>query len=218
MQGDVIAIANARGEVVARYSYDAWGVPTVTQDSSDCQIATINPYRYRSYYHDAQIAKYYLQSRYYDPDTGRFVNGDEVQFSIIGRDVLSHNLFVYCKNAPIISIDPWGCWYIPLKTLGKILLAFAINPIATVLIGIGLWKLKTILVAKYSLLLAKLGAFWGPIVQGVIILVGALLGIPSILDFASALWDCVMQRKKGLEFTFKKTWFGMPYSLDFYAV
>ena len=67
-------------------------------------------------------------------------------------------------------------------------------------------------------MLAKLGAFWGPVVQGAIVLIGALLGVPTILDFAEALWDCVMQRKKGLEFTFKKTWFGMPYSLDFCAV
>ena len=71
---------------------------------------------------------------------------------------------------------------------------------------------------KIYLIAAKLGAFWGPVVQGAIVLIGALLGVPTILGFAEALWNCVMQRKKGVEFTFKKTWFGMPYSLDYCAV
>ena len=217
LQGDVIAIVDKDAETVSRYSYDAWGVPTVKQDTSGCSIATINPFRYRSYYFDEETDLYYLQSRYYDAGVGRFVNGDDVYFLRIVDVLFGSNLYTYCKNDPISNNDPTGYWYISLSTLRNILLAFAINPIASVLIGLGLWKLKTILVAKYTLLLAKLGAFWGPVVQGALVFVGAALGIPSILDFAVALWDCVMQRKRGLNFTFKKTWFGMPYSLDFYA-
>lgn len=65
LQGDVIAIVDEDVEIVAKYSYDAWGVCTVVSDTSECSIATINPYRYRGYYYDNEIGMYYLQSRYY---------------------------------------------------------------------------------------------------------------------------------------------------------
>ena len=64
LQGDVIAITNANGAVVARYTYDAWGVPTIKEDTSGCNIATVNPFRYRGYYYDTETKLYYLQSRY----------------------------------------------------------------------------------------------------------------------------------------------------------
>ncbi len=51
---------------------------------------------------------YYLQSRYYDPIVGRFVNGDEVEITIMQQGVIEHNLFAYCKNSPIISVDELG--------------------------------------------------------------------------------------------------------------
>ena len=50
-RGDIVGIYNGNGDLKATYSYDAWGVPTITQDTSDRQIATINPFRYRSYYY-----------------------------------------------------------------------------------------------------------------------------------------------------------------------
>ena len=68
LQGDVIAIVDKDAQTVARYSYDAWGVCTVTHDSVG--IATINPFRYRGYYYDEEIGLYYLQSRYYDASVG----------------------------------------------------------------------------------------------------------------------------------------------------
>ena len=65
LQGDIIAITDKDAKVVAKYSYDAWGVCTISQDSSDCGIAAVNPFRYRGYYYDIEIGLYYLQSRYY---------------------------------------------------------------------------------------------------------------------------------------------------------
>ena len=104
LQGDVIAIVDKDAETVARYSYDAWGVPTIKQDTSGCQIATINPFRYRAYYYDEEIGMYYLQSRYYDACVGRFLISDEQ----IGFDPLNLNLFAYCKNDPVKSVDIYG--------------------------------------------------------------------------------------------------------------
>ena len=58
LQGDVIAITNSKGEVVARYTYDAWGVCTIVSDNTGI-IARINPYRYRSYYYNQDIELLY---------------------------------------------------------------------------------------------------------------------------------------------------------------
>ena len=106
LQGDVIAITDDNGETVAKYSYDAWGVCTVEQDLSG--IANINPYRYRSYYYDSEIGMYYLQSRYYNPTVGRFVNGDEVRYLGVNNTVLSYDLFSYCESQPVSNYDPFG--------------------------------------------------------------------------------------------------------------
>ena len=110
LQGDVIAITNANAEVVARYKYDAWGVPAIKQDTSGCQIATINPFRYRGYYYDEEIDLYYLQSRYYDAGVGRFISSDEA--SIFNNTSytasISINKFSYCLNNPTNNTDDCG--------------------------------------------------------------------------------------------------------------
>ena len=108
LQGDIIAIADQNGNIVAKYDYDAWGVCTVTKDISNCNIATVNPYRYRGYYFDNEIGMYYLQSRYYNAGVGRFVNGDEILFLGTNRTLLSYNLFSYCQNNGVMHIDASG--------------------------------------------------------------------------------------------------------------
>lgn len=103
LQGDVIGIVDKDAHVIVRYNYDAWGVPIVTLDTSESGIAIINPFRYRGYYYDGEIGMYYLQSRYYDPVVGRFVNGDE-SHCIDGLG----NLFSYCENLPVMKTDYEG--------------------------------------------------------------------------------------------------------------
>ena len=110
-QGDVIAIVNRLGEDVAMYSYDAWGVCTEATTNTELtlgiDIANINPFRYRGYYYDAEIGLYYLQSRYYNPVVGRFVNGDDMQMFTVSSDVRC-NLYVYCNNTPTMDADILG--------------------------------------------------------------------------------------------------------------
>ena len=104
-QGDVIAIYNWDGtQLVASYEYDAWGNCTITQDATG--IGAINPIRYRGYYFDSEIGMYYLQSRYYDPNTGRFINSDAITDP--GAGVLSNNTFIYCANNPVGFSDSNG--------------------------------------------------------------------------------------------------------------
>ena len=120
LQGDVVALVDDNGETVARYSYDAFGVPTVLEDHTDIQITRINPFLYRGYYYDWEIGMYYLQSRYYDPNLGRFLNGDDTEFLGGNNKVLSWNLFAYCENDSIGQYDPLGTdayWITDSKTL-----------------------------------------------------------------------------------------------------
>ena len=110
-QGDVIAIYNWSGSTkVAEYKYDAWGNCTIVSDTSSTGIATLNPIRYRGYYYDNDLGLYYLQSRYYDSEIGRFVNSDNVTDP--GAGLMGFNTFIYCGNNPVNAADPTGHWII----------------------------------------------------------------------------------------------------------
>ena len=106
LQGDVMAIVDATGTAVVSYTYDAWGnILSVTGSMADT-LGESNPLRYRGYYYDGETELYYLQSRYYDPELGRFINED----SLISSDqsVLGNNLFAYCLNNPVSRNDNRG--------------------------------------------------------------------------------------------------------------
>ncbi len=120
LQGDVIAISDAGGNTVARYSYDAWGKCSIAEDTTTVGIASINPYRYRSYYYDTETGLYYLQSRYYDPEVGRFINGDEAKMAVRKSTVVGSNLFTYCFNSVTNSRDPLGLDAIWLQATGSV--------------------------------------------------------------------------------------------------
>ena len=109
LQGDIIAIANKNGKTVAEYSYDAWGVPTILSDNTGV-IANVNPFRYRSYYFDVEIGLYYLQSRYYDANTGRFVNTDSADVISQSSNIFDCNIYIYCHNNPVNNIDISGAF------------------------------------------------------------------------------------------------------------
>ena len=141
LQGDVIAIVDKDAQTVARYSYDAWGVCTVTQDSVG--IATINPFRYRGYYYDEEIKFYYLQSRYYDAGVGRFINCDAVDCLINGETANRLNEFAYCENDPVDNDDPNGMWiqYVIGAAIGGILnVVFYVIDCAIAKVKVNVWK------------------------------------------------------------------------------
>lgn len=61
------------------------------------------------YYYDTETNLYYLQSRYYDAETGRFINADDSNILLISADsVLGINLFGYCFNNPVMMVDDEG--------------------------------------------------------------------------------------------------------------
>ena len=113
LSGDVDQIFSTSGKLVARYIYDTWGSTLSVTDASGKaitdanHIANINPIRYRGYYFDAETGLYYLQSRYYDTSTRRFLNADTLLGANAGA---AYNLFAYCGNNPINLID-WSGEY-----------------------------------------------------------------------------------------------------------
>ena len=101
-----------QGDIVAKYTYDAWGdIVSVTDANGNAitnqdHVANQNPIRYRGYYYDTESGLYYLNSRYYDPVTGRFVNAD----SQLNPNLLGKNLFSYCENNPVQKSDFTGLY------------------------------------------------------------------------------------------------------------
>ena len=78
----------------------------VDVSSNASHVGNINPLRYRGYYYDSETGLYYLNSRYYDPETGRFINADD-QLNT-GAGLFGNNLFAYCLNNPINNVDSDG--------------------------------------------------------------------------------------------------------------
>ena len=124
--------------LVGQYAYDTWGNCAILQDTNG--IATLNPFRYRGYYYDTETELYYLKSRYYDPETGRFISPDDISY-LDPETIGGLNLYAYCLNNPIMYVDPtghapWWSWFISgLQVLAGIVLCFVPG---TQGIGVGL--------------------------------------------------------------------------------
>ena len=108
MQGDILYIYNTSGEIVTTYAYDAWGSIVSQTGTLSSTVGEANPFRYRGYYLDSETGLYYLQSRYYDPTVGRFLNADESNVLEKNRPSLINNLFMYCNNCSTMFFDPYG--------------------------------------------------------------------------------------------------------------
>ena len=111
LQGDVVAILDRTGTAMVSYTYDAWGNLCDTTGTLATTLGAHNPLRYRGYVYDQGIGLYYLQSRYYNPTLGRFLNADALVAT--GQGLLGNNMFAYCGNNPINRTDPLGTLYTP---------------------------------------------------------------------------------------------------------
>ena len=96
------------GQIVVEYTYDAWG--NILNISGDLELGTINPLRYRGYFYDNETKLYFLQTRYYDPSIGRFINAD----GQLNGNFLGLNMYAYCENNPVNMCDCGGnCPHVP---------------------------------------------------------------------------------------------------------
>ena len=110
--GNLLALLDSSGNIVVQYKYDAWGNHTVTDANGNAitdanHIGNLNPFRYRGYYFDCETGFYFLQTRYYDPEVGRFLNMDSIEYA--NQNFINGiNLYAYCGNSPVVITDPTG--------------------------------------------------------------------------------------------------------------
>ena len=137
-QGDVTGLVNSSGTQVVAYTYDAWGNPLSTTGTMADTLGKLNPFRYRGYVYDTETGLYYLGSRYYNPETGRFINADSINLitATPNSATWDKNLFSYCDNNPIIRADSaGGFWHIVVGAAGGALLSGVVQVACNVIEG-----------------------------------------------------------------------------------
>lgn len=125
VMGDVLSVHDENGNPVGSYEYDAWGRVL----SATGEMAEFNAIRYRGgYYYD-------VETRYYDPEIGRFVNMDEINILDESKQFVNGlNLFVYANNNPVMNIDEDGRFW--RRLFGWIATAvIAVVAVAAIVVG-----------------------------------------------------------------------------------
>ena len=131
--GDVIGLLNSTQQIVTTYRYDPYGRIIDEWINPTDDIGTINPLRYRGYYFDSETGFYYLQSRYYDPEIGRFISNDSFA-TTDSHDLLSCNMFAYCLNDPVNKADTGGTipeWAVKMLVGTAVIAAAGVFTLAT---------------------------------------------------------------------------------------
>ncbi len=164
IQGDITHIYTEDGQQVAHYAYDAFGNTEILSQTD--KIGSLNPFRYRGYYFDIETKLYYLISRYYDPETCRFISADSIEY--LDPETLGGlNLYAYCGNNPVMAIDPDGTklkwWQNLLIAIGGIVIiaALAVTTVATGGAAAGLVGAIAVGALKGALIGAAVGAAVG---------------------------------------------------------
>jgi RHS repeat-associated protein len=93
--GSITHTADADGQVLNRYQYDAWGNITEQEETVP------NRFKYTGQQLDPITQQYYLRARFYNPVIARFTQEDTYR-----GDGL--NLYAYCQNNPVVYYDPSG--------------------------------------------------------------------------------------------------------------
>ncbi|MDV3427799.1 MAG: hypothetical protein LIR50_12365, partial [Bacillota bacterium] len=117
-QSDIIGLIDGNGSQVVSYTYDTWGKLISIGGTLKDTVGVKNPYRYRGYRYDTETGLYYLQSRYYNPEWGRFINADALAGQV--GNLLSHNVFAYCQNNVVNMADPNGFMMVSMSDYGGI--------------------------------------------------------------------------------------------------
>ncbi|MCA1032512.1 RHS repeat-associated core domain-containing protein [Bacillus timonensis] len=106
LQGDITGLLDKNGVQVVSYPYDTRGKLLSISGTQASTVGEKNPYRYRGYRYDSETGLYYLNARYYNPEWGSFLNADRYRGST--GELLSHNVFAYSLNNPVMFKDPSG--------------------------------------------------------------------------------------------------------------
>ena len=96
--GSTTQLGNSTGSITDTYLYDSFGNILLSG-------TTLNPFMYvgrLAYAYDSDLQRYYLQARFYDPSSGRFLSLDKKS------DKFGLNTYKYTYNNPTNHVDPSG--------------------------------------------------------------------------------------------------------------
>ena len=187
-QGDITKIFKVIGNtkiILIEYEYDAWGnIIQVDYNQSYLteaqQVHSVNQYFYRGYRYDKEIDLYYLNSRFYNSNIGRFINAD----GLLGQqgNILGHNMYAYTQNNPVMYSDISG--YAPewLKTTGIIIAAIAIVVLVTIAVTLTAGLAAYIILgaaAQTGIATVMIGAAAGGLIAGSVSMVGEAFAADS---------------------------------------
>ena len=189
-QNDIIRLIDGENNTVVEYAYDSWGTPLSTTGTLASTLGAQNPFRYRGYVYDAETGLYYVTSRYYDPEIGRWISPEpNVDYGEFDEDseILGYNVYAYCFNNPVNNFDPDG--EAVANIVGGIIggvAGAALGYLLSDALGLKGWK-KWALISAATVGGAVLGAFLGPYVAKLGSSIAAKLGIKSIPKLGSQI-------------------------------
>ena len=189
LQGDIIAVYNLAGEKLVSYTYDAWGNFTTTYHNGGASTtATKNNFRYRSYYYDTDLGLYYLMSRYYDSNTGRFISPDTSSVVTATPAALTDkNLYAYCDNNPVMRVDEGGeFWNILIGAAVGAVVSAAVSAVSQLIEDRDSWKTGKFW--AHVGVSAATGAISGGLAASGVLLVGQVVG-NAILGLVGSVAD-----------------------------
>jgi RHS repeat-associated protein len=94
--GSVTSLSDSSGVLVNTYSYDSFG--RVTSSSG----TVTNTFKYSGREVDSETGLGFYRARYYDPNTGRFINEDPIRFRG------GFNFYAYVYDNPVNLTDKFG--------------------------------------------------------------------------------------------------------------
>ena len=103
-----------------------------------------------------------MQTRYYDPAIGRFINADG--YVNANGDILGFNMYAYCGNNPVMGYDPTGEVNWKNVAIGIVTVAAIAGLTALAVMGGGAALCVAGVISKATVEAATIGAALGGIV------------------------------------------------------
>ena len=191
--GDVTEIYNEAGTLVGKYNYNAFGECEI--ELNEGGIAEKNAIRYRGYYYDEETGLYYLKTRYYDPEIGRFITIDDTSY-LDPDGINGLNLYTYCGNNPVMRIDPTGEFFLTALLVGALIGGLISGSFSAVVAGIQGKDFRGVLGAFFGgfftgavigLAMTTGGALAVGLIKATAVTVGVALGVTTAISFAGGI-------------------------------